>query len=109
MQQDFSAILVSISAISIKRLPTYILLGFKLAKWAVSSLTHCSNPFQVNMFISRFMIQILHNIQNVQEGKRHQIQRKGDFITLGVPIFVFFIQNGANFAQPLLWVPKTPP
>jgi hypothetical protein len=37
------------------------------------SLTLCSNPFQVSMFISRFMIQILHNIQNVQEGKIHQI------------------------------------
>ncbi len=37
------------------------------------------------------------------------IERKGDFITWGVPIFVFFIQNGANFAQTLLWVPKTPP
>jgi hypothetical protein len=36
-------------------------------------------------------------------------QRKGDFITWGVPIFFFFIQNGANFAQPLLWVPKTRP
>jgi hypothetical protein len=36
-------------------------------------------------------------------------QRKGDFITWGVPIFFFFIQNGANFAQPLLWVPKTSP
>ncbi len=34
------------------------------AKWAVSSLTYCSNPFQVNtgMFISRIKIQILHNI-----------------------------------------------
>jgi hypothetical protein len=37
-----------------------MLLDFKGAKWAF--LTHCSNPFQVNMFISRFMIQILHNI-----------------------------------------------
>jgi hypothetical protein len=27
------------------------------------------------MFISRFMIQILHNIQNVQEGKRHKKKR----------------------------------
>ncbi len=36
-------------------------------------------------------------------------QRKGDFITWGVPIFFFFIQNGANFAQPLLWVPRTRP
>jgi hypothetical protein len=25
-----------------------ILLNFKVAKWAVSSLTHSSNPFQVN-------------------------------------------------------------
>ncbi len=36
-------------------------------------------------------------------------ERKGDFITWGVPIFFFFIQNGANFAQSLLWVPKTRP
>ncbi len=54
---------------------TYILSDFKVAKWAVSSLTHCSNHFQVNMFISRFMIQILYNILNVQEGKRHQKKR----------------------------------
>jgi hypothetical protein len=71
-QLGFSAILVSISAISLRRLTNFILLDFKVASWAVSSLTHCSNPFQVNMFISRFMIQILHNIQNVQEEKRHQ-------------------------------------
>jgi hypothetical protein len=30
------------------------------------------NPFQVNMYISRIMRQILHN---VQEGKRHQKKR----------------------------------
>ncbi len=54
----------------------YILSDFKVAKWAVSSLTHCSNPFQVNMYISRFPIQILHNIQNVQKGKRHQKKDK---------------------------------
>ncbi len=40
-----------------------------------SFLWHCSNRFQVNMFISRFMIKILHNIQNVQEGKMHQKKR----------------------------------
>jgi hypothetical protein len=71
-QLDFSAIPVSISAVSLRRLKTDILLDFKVAKWAISSLTHCSNPFQLNMFILRFMIQILHNIQIVQEGKRHQ-------------------------------------
>jgi hypothetical protein len=59
-QLEFSAIPVSIYA------------DFKVAKWAVSSLTQCSNPFQVNIFISRFMKQILHNFQNVQEGKGHQ-------------------------------------
>ncbi len=52
---------------------------FKVAKWAIFSLTHCSNPFQVNMFILRFMIQILHNIQNVQEGKRHQKKDTSNF------------------------------
>jgi hypothetical protein len=70
-QLDFPAIPVSISAVSFRRFTAYILLNFKVANWAVSSLTHCSNPFQVNMFISRFLIQILHNTQNVQEGKRH--------------------------------------
>jgi hypothetical protein len=52
----------SISAVSLRRLTTYILLDLKVAKWAVSSLTNCSNPFQVNMFISRFKIQILYCI-----------------------------------------------
>jgi hypothetical protein len=51
-QLDFFAIPVSISPVSLRRLSTYILLDFKVAKWADSSLTHCSNPFQVNMFIS---------------------------------------------------------
>jgi hypothetical protein len=56
------------------------MLDFKVAKWTVFSLTHCSNPFQVNMLISRFMVQIRHTIQNVQDGKgirkkRHQILR----------------------------------
>ncbi len=36
----------------------YILLDFKVAKWTVSSLTYCPNPFQVNIFISRFMSNI---------------------------------------------------
>jgi hypothetical protein len=31
------------------------------------------------MFISRFMIQILHNIQNVQEEKRHQKKETSNF------------------------------
>jgi hypothetical protein len=70
-QLDFSALPVLISTVSLRRLTTFVRLDFKVAKWAVSSLTHCSNPYQVNMFISKFMIQILHNIQNVQEGKRH--------------------------------------
>ncbi len=36
---------------SIKMLSTCILLDFKVTKWAVSSLTHSSNPFQVNVFM----------------------------------------------------------
>ncbi len=48
--------------VSLRMLSTYILLDFKVAKWAVSSLTHCSNAFQVNMFTSRFIIQMLHII-----------------------------------------------
>jgi hypothetical protein len=71
---DFSAITVSVSAVSLRRLTTYILLDFKVAKWAVSYLTHCSNPFQENIYISRFMIQILHNIQNYR--KRKDIREK---------------------------------
>jgi hypothetical protein len=38
---DFSAIPVSISAVSLRRLTTFRLLDFKVPKWAVSSLTHC--------------------------------------------------------------------
>jgi hypothetical protein len=34
---------------------------------------------------------------------------EGGLYYMGVPIFFFFIQNEANFAQPLLWVPRTPP
>jgi hypothetical protein len=62
-QPAFSAIPVSFSAVSLRRLSIYILLDFKVANWAVSSLAHSSNPFQVN---------IAKRIQNVQEGKRHQ-------------------------------------
>jgi hypothetical protein len=50
-QLDFSAIPVSISAVSSRRLTTNIHFDFKVAKWAVSSLTDCSNNFQVNIFI----------------------------------------------------------
>jgi hypothetical protein len=50
-QLDFPAIPVSISAVSLKRLSNYLLLNFKFTKWAVSSLAHSSNPFQVNMFM----------------------------------------------------------
>jgi hypothetical protein len=86
-QLDFSAIPVSFSAVSSRRLTitTFILLDFKDAKWAVSPLTHCLNPFQENMCISRFMIQILHNIQTVQEGKDI---RKRDFKFLSFQICV---------------------
>ncbi len=41
---DFSAIPVSISAVSLGMLSTYFL-DFKVAKWAVSYLTHSSNSF----------------------------------------------------------------
>jgi hypothetical protein len=38
------AIPVSIAAVSLRRVSTYLLLDFKVAKWAVSSLTHlCGN------------------------------------------------------------------
>ncbi len=47
----FYSVPVPISAVSLKRLSTYILLDFKVTKWAVSSLTHSPNPFQVNMFM----------------------------------------------------------
>jgi hypothetical protein len=32
---------------NLRRLSTYILFGFQGCKWAVSSLTHSSNPFRV--------------------------------------------------------------
>jgi hypothetical protein len=49
LQAAFSAIPVSISAFSLRRLSIYILLDFKVANWAVSSLTDSSDPFQVNI------------------------------------------------------------
>ncbi len=52
---------------------------FKVAKRAVSLLTQYSNPFEVNMFISRFMIQLVHNILKVQEGKKHQKKETSNF------------------------------
>jgi hypothetical protein len=36
---------------TLKRLSTYILFDSNVSKWAVSTLTHFSNPFQVNMFM----------------------------------------------------------
>jgi hypothetical protein len=44
---DFSAIPVSISELSLKDYQLIYFLDFKVAKWAVSSLTYSSNPFQV--------------------------------------------------------------
>jgi hypothetical protein len=44
--QVFSAIPVSISAVSLGRRNLYTFY-FTVAKWAVSSLTHSSNPFRV--------------------------------------------------------------
>jgi hypothetical protein len=44
-QLDFSAIPVPVSAVFLKRLSTYIFSDFKVAKWAVFSLKHSSNPF----------------------------------------------------------------
>jgi hypothetical protein len=49
-QLDFSAIPVPVSAVFLKRLSTYKFLDFKVAKWAVSFLTHSSNPFS-NPFV----------------------------------------------------------
>jgi hypothetical protein len=47
----------------------YILLDFKVAKWAVSSLTHSSNPFQVNVANNSKCI----GSEKTSEKKRHQI------------------------------------
>jgi hypothetical protein len=58
---DFSAILVSVSAVSLGRLSTFYFFDFKAAKWAVSSLFK-SFLSTVNMFISIFMIQILQQL-----------------------------------------------
>jgi hypothetical protein len=43
---DFSAIPISISAVSLESISTYILLDFKVAKWVVSSLTHSKKFFE---------------------------------------------------------------
>jgi hypothetical protein len=96
---DFSAIPVSISAVSLGGLTTYILLDFKVATWTVSSLAHCSNPFQVNMFISRFIIQILQNIQNVHNMKRRQKKRDIKFSS-------FQICVGTNLSAPSCFFPS---
>jgi hypothetical protein len=64
---DFSAILVTIFAVSLGRLSNLLVHFLDFTKWAVSSLslTHSSNPLStVNMFISIFVIQILHNFTN---------------------------------------------
>jgi hypothetical protein len=42
---DCSVIPVSISTVSLGKLSTYILLDFKVGKWAASSPTNSSNPF----------------------------------------------------------------
>jgi hypothetical protein len=73
---DFSAIPAVSSRLTIT---TFILLDFKDAKWAVSPLTHCLNPFQENMCISRFMIQILPNIQTVQEREKTSEKETSNF------------------------------
>jgi hypothetical protein len=65
---NFSAIPVSISAVSLRRLSTYILLDFKVAKWAVSYLTHSSNPFQVNFARN-----------SGRKSKRHQKKETSNF------------------------------
>jgi hypothetical protein len=36
-------------------------------------------------------------------------RKEGGLYYMGGTYIFFFIQNGANFAQPLLWIPKTPP
>jgi hypothetical protein len=61
---------------------------------AVSSLTHCSNPFQVNMFISRIKIQILHNITTKCTG-REKTSEKRDVKYLSFKICVV-----TNFSAP---------
>ncbi len=37
---------------SLERLSTYILLDFKVAEWAVSSLAHSSNPFEYCKYVN---------------------------------------------------------
>jgi hypothetical protein len=44
-QLEFSAIPVSISAVSLGRLTTYMLLDLKVAKWTIFSLTHLFKSF----------------------------------------------------------------
>ncbi len=96
-QLDFSALPVLISAVSLRRLTTYVLLDFKVAKWAVSSLTHWSNPYQVNMFISKFMIQICIIFKMYRKGK--------DIIKKRHKIFlIFLIYLVTNLSSPFVFV-----
>jgi hypothetical protein len=53
-QLDFATIPVSISAVSSRKLPTYILLDFKIAKWAETSnlkklLNLCGNQLMQHL------------------------------------------------------------
>jgi hypothetical protein len=93
-QLDFSANPVFISAVSSRRLTTYLLLDFKVSNGQFPSDT-LFKSLSSNMFISRIMIQILHNIQNVQAGKRHH--KKGqNFQALSL--------FGTNLSTPFVFV-----
>ncbi len=84
---------------------------FKVAKWAFSSLAYYSNSFQVNMFISRLMIQYFIIIKMYTKGKTSE-KRDIKFLsfqicvvtnlsapTLLLSLFLLFLGRGFPTAE----------
>ncbi len=106
---DFSAIPVSISAASLRRLTTYILLDFKVAKWAVSSLTHFSNPSSKYVYFKNLdsntcmIFKLSINGKDIRK-KRHQIFKLPNLCgnqlistKLLLSLFLLFLLFGEKF------------
>ncbi len=64
---DFSAIHMLQTLQVFRKAINLYFLDFKVAKYAVFSLTHSSNPLSnVNMFVSIFLPKILHNLPTAE-------------------------------------------
>ncbi len=76
-----------------RRLSTYTLLDFKISKWAVSSLTHSLNPFQINT---------VHN-HNTSSVSTHYQRHYTRCVCLGggLEISRLVTQHADNFAKSL--------